>query len=120
MLLQSGVAVYKTTFYHRGSKAPFIIEEVEKAVKTLKNNKACGWDKIAAETIKKGGNAMNQMLLKISNLAWLEGKTPEDWSKGLITPGDKLDPADYRAITLLSIPGKFFCRMIHNRIQKNY
>ena len=63
---------------------PFTIEEVEKAVKTLKNNKACGWDKIAAETIKKGGNAMNQMLLKISNLAWLEGETPEDWSKGLM------------------------------------
>ena len=101
---------------------PFTIEEVEKAVKTLKNNKACGWDKIAAESIKKGGNAMNQMLLKISNLAWLEGKTPEDWSKGLITPvfkkGDKLDPANYRAITLLSIPGKVFCRMILNRIQE--
>ena len=55
---------------------PFTIEEVEKAVKTLKNNQACGWDKIAAESIKKGGNATNQMLLKISNLAWLEGKTP--------------------------------------------
>ena len=65
---------------------------------------------------------MNQMLLKISNLAWMEGKTPEDWSKGLITPvfkkGDKLDPANYRAITLLSIPGKVFCRMILNRIQE--
>ena len=100
---------------------PFTIEEVEKAVKALKNNKACGWDKIAAETIKNGGNAMNQMLLKISNLAWLKGKNPEDWSKGLITPvfkkGDKLDPANYRAITLLSIPGKVLCRMILNRIQ---
>ena len=30
---------------------------------------------------------------------------------------DKLDPSDYRAITLLSIPGKVFCRMILNRIQ---
>ena len=54
---------------------PFTIQEVEKAVETLKNNKACGWDKIAAESIKKGGNAINQMLLKIFNLAWLEGKT---------------------------------------------
>ena len=31
--------------------------------------------------------------------------------------GDKLDPSNYRAITLLSIPGKVFCRMILNRIQ---
>ena len=65
----------------------------------MKNDKACGWDKIAAETIKNDGNAMNQMLLKISNLAWLNGKPPEDWSKDLITPvikkGVKLDPANY-------------------------
>ena len=50
------------------------------------------------------------------------GENPEDWSKGLITPvfqkGDKLDPANYRAITLLSIPGKVFCRMFLNRIQE--
>ena len=48
---------------------------------------------------------MNQKLLKISNLAWLEGKTSADWSKGLMTPvfkkGDKLDPANYRAITAI-------------------
>ena len=54
-------------------------------------------------------------------VAWSEGNTPQDWSKGLITPvykkGDKLDPSNYRAITLLSIPGKVFCRMILNRIQ---
>ena len=64
---------------------------------------------------------MRQLLLKIINAAWLEGKTPEDWSKGLITPvfkkGDKLDPSNYRAITLLSIPGKVFCRMVLRRIQ---
>ena len=65
---------------------------------------------------------MRQTLLKIINTAWSEGKTPEDWSKGLITPvfkkGDKLDPSNYRAITLLSIPGKVFCRMVLNRIQE--
>ena len=87
----------------------------------MKNNKACGWDKIAAETLKTGGQPMRQLLLKIINAAWLEGKTPEDWSKGLITPvfkkGDKLDPSNYRAITLLSIPGKVFCRMVLRRIQ---
>ena len=87
----------------------------------MKNNKACGWDKIAAETLKAGGLPMRQLLLRVINLAWSQGKTPEDWSKGLITPvfkkGDKLDPANYRAITLLSIPGKVFCRMVLTRIQ---
>ena len=63
---------------------------------------------------------MRQLLLKITHAALSEGKIPEDWSKGLITPvfkkGDKLDPANYRAITLLSIPG--ICRMVLNRIQE--
>ena len=65
---------------------PFTLAEVEVAVKSLKNNKACGWDKIAAETLKAGGAPMRHLLLKIINVAWTEGKPPEDWSKGLITP----------------------------------
>ena len=101
---------------------PFTIGEVDSAIKSLKNNKACGWDKISAETIKAGGMPMRQMLLKIINTSWSQKKTPEDWSRGLITPvhkkGDKLDPANYRAIALLSIPGKVFCRMVLTRIQE--
>lgn len=100
---------------------PFSLDELVAAVKKLKNNKACGLDRISAETIKAGGAPMNQLLLHIINTAWTQGKVPEDWSAGLITPvfkkGDKLDPGNYRAITLLSIPGKVFCRMILNRIQ---
>ena len=41
---------------------PFTLAEVEVAVKSLKNNKACGWDKIAAETLKAGGAPMRQLL----------------------------------------------------------
>ena len=100
---------------------PFSMDELEMAVRKLKNNKACGLDKISAETIKAGGTVMNMLLFKIINAAWTQGKVPEDWSAGLITPvfkkGDKLDPGNYRAITLLSIPGKVLCRMILNRIE---
>ena len=35
---------------------PFSIVEVEKAIQSLKNNKACGMDKISAETLKLVGN----------------------------------------------------------------
>ena len=56
-----------------GSK-PFTLAEVKVAVKFLKNNKACGWDKIAAETLKAGEAPMRQLLLKITNVAWTEGK----------------------------------------------
>ena len=53
---------------------PFTLAEVEVAVKSLKNNKACSWDKIAAETLKAGGAPMRQLLLKIINVAWTDGK----------------------------------------------
>ncbi|PIK47844.1 hypothetical protein BSL78_15289 [Apostichopus japonicus] len=100
---------------------PFTLEEVEEAVKKLKNNKACGCDRISAEVLKEGGPLMNRMLLKVINKAWSDREVPEDWSRGLVTPvykkGDKLDPANYRAIALLSIPGKVFCRMLLTRIQ---
>ena len=62
---------------------PFSIVEVEKAIQSLKHNKACGtcMDKISAETLKAGGEPMRQMLLKIINVAWSEGNTPQDWSR---------------------------------------
>jgi len=49
---------------------------------------------------------------------------PSDWSKMLLAlirkKGDidigELDPANYRAIALLSIPGKVFNRVILNRM----
>ena len=83
--------------HQNSASTPFTIEEVEEAVQKMKNNKACGWDKISAEVLKTGGPSMNHMLLKVINKAWSEGEIPEDWSRGLITPvhkkGDKLNSA---------------------------
>eukprot|EP00057_Strongylocentrotus_purpuratus_P015986 XP_011670460.1 PREDICTED: uncharacterized protein LOC105441236 [Strongylocentrotus purpuratus] len=65
---------------------------------------------------------MAQILLKIINTAFSQGRTPVECSKGHIThvykKGDKLDPANYIAITLLSVPAKVFCRMVLSRIQE--
>ena len=48
-------------------------------------------------------------------------KNPRDWSRMLVTPihrkGDRKDPANYRAILLLSIPGKVFSKIILNRMK---
>ena len=64
---------------------------------------------------------MIQMLEKLFNAIWQKEQTPRDWSRMLVTPihkkRDRKDPANYRAISLLSIPGKDFSKIILNRMK---
>jgi len=57
-----------------------MLEELEKALKKLKNNKALGADGITAELIKQGGtepkNQMFQLLLRI----WADEELPYEWN----------------------------------------
>ena len=45
---------------------------------------------------------------------------PPQWREGLIVnlfkKGDKEDPGNYRGITLLSVAGKVFCKVLNNRL----
>ena len=49
--------------------------------------------------------------------AWNTGIIPTDWKRGLVVPlwkgkGDHQDCNNYRGVTLLSVPGKVFARII--------
>ena len=97
-------------------------EEIKKAIAKMENRKAPGIDVITAEVLKAGGDPMVAMLHKIFNTVYDTEKTPKDWAKMMVTPihkkGDKQTPANYRAISLLSIPGKVFSRVLLSRMQK--
>ena len=95
-------------------------EEVRKALGQLKNARASGICTITAELLKNGGEALVTWLTKIFNHVWSTEQIPEDWRKGIILPfwkrkGDALTCSNHRGITLLSIPGKTFARVVINR-----
>ena len=55
-------------------------------------------------------------------IAWRAESIPTEWRQGIVVPlhkdGDERDPMNYRGITLLSIVGKVFTRVLHNRLTK--
>ena len=80
--------------------------EVEKAVKSLKVNKAVGFDGISNEVLKQG--SIICILHKLFYFCFTHSLVPSDWLKGLIAPipkeagKDPCVPLNYRGITLLS------------------
>ncbi|KAI8518875.1 hypothetical protein Bbelb_021320 [Branchiostoma belcheri] len=70
--------------------------------------------------LKAGGDHMIQWLTQIINHVWILEKLPDDWRRGIILPfwkrkGDQLVCSNHRGITLLSIPGKLFTRILLSR-----
>ena len=101
--------------------SPISEDEVKKAVKRLKNGKACGEDKILNEMIKAFSETHMGVLTKIFNIVLQSGHMPHEWVIGIIKPiyknkGDINDPDNYRGITLLSCFGKLFTSILNDRL----
>ncbi len=100
----------------------FKAEEVAEAIGATKAGKAAGFDGVQVEVIKAGGDAMIASLTQLFNKAWASEELPDDWGRGLIVPIHKKGARDlcdnYRPITLLSVVGKMFGKVMNNRLQK--
>jgi exonuclease III len=97
-------------------------EEVQVAVRKLKNNKAAGVDRVNAEMMKTGGEVVYRRLHSLIVKIWKDGVVPEDWRKSelvvLYKKGDTKECKNYRGISLLSVAGKAFARIVLTRMQK--
>ena len=91
-----------------------------KAIKRLKNGKAAGPDGIPAEALKADVETTADMLLPLFKMIWEYEEIPRDWKEGHIIKlpkkGDLSNCDNYRGITLLSIPGKIFNRVLLERM----
>ena len=99
---------------------PISIEEIDKAIKKLKNKKAAGLDGIRNEMIKTSSRFIKYPLEKLLNLILQYGIFPRSWSNGIITAlhksGNKDDPSNYRGICISSCLGKVFCSILNTRL----
>ena len=97
------------------------IEEIKRAIKQLRNGKSAGPDNIPAEALKSDPETIAKMLQPLFRKICEEEEIPRDWKEGYLVnipkKGDLSNCANYRGITLLSVPGKVFNRVILNRMK---
>jgi len=96
--------------------------EVAKALSHLKNGKATGVCNLLAELLKNAGPDGIKWLTAIFQSVWSSGNIPDDWRRGIILPfykgkGSRHDCRNYRGISLLSVPGKTFARILFSRVK---
>ncbi len=96
-------------------------EEIRKAITLLKNWKAAGPDDIPAEALKADLNLSVEMLYPLFEKIWEKEEVPTDWKEGYLTKlpkkGDLSNCNNYRGVTLLSVPGKVFNRILLERMK---
>ena len=96
-------------------------EEVERTVKRLQNKKAAGEDRIVAELVKNGGEAMIDWLMELLQEVWKTRQVPQEWKNATLVPlhkkKDRRICDNYRGVSLLSVPGKVLTLILLERLQ---
>jgi len=100
----------------------FTVDEVLKAISTLKNGKSGSVDSLIPEMFKVCKNELAPVLCILFNYIFNNNLYPEIWMKGIIVPvpkkGDLNEVNNYRGVTLTSIFAKIFSIMIDIRLRK--
>ena len=98
-------------------------EEIKNAIARLKSEKSPGCDGVTAEMLKGGDELVVDWMHAICVCAWEEECVPDEWSKAVMTPlykgkGKRDEYKNHRGISLLSIPGKVYGRVVIEKVMK--
>ena len=94
-------------------------DEIEKATKRSKKNKAVGIDNVPNEMLSS--HFVMMYLYYLFNYCFHSYTVPSDWTKAILTPvpkagKDHLEPLNHRGISILSCVGKLYSSILNNRI----
>ena len=96
------------------------MEEISLAAYILRNGKCPGFDSISNEMLQCLLRVRPDILKKVFNAILSRPHTIEKWSISMINPlhkaGSKMDPDNYRGISLLSCFSKFFSAILNIRL----
>lgn len=106
---------------HFRSRSSLHPDEVWNAVRRLKSGKAAGVDEIRPELLKSLDGSGIEWLARVFQAAWDSGEVPLDWRTGVVVPvykkGDKMECSNYRGISLLSLPGKIYAKVLESKVR---
>jgi exonuclease III len=102
-------------------------DEIKAVLKSLRNNKATGEDGIPCEVYKivacedAPDSNLSRCILKLLNEVYKGNCFPREWINSLIVPiykkGDRLDPNNYRGISLINTLLKVLTKILATRLQ---
>lgn len=99
---------------------PITDREVRWAITRLKGGKAPGKDEIPSDLLKVACNQVVPFLTELFSFLYERQYFPSKWRLSVIVPlfkaGDKLDPSNYRGISLLSVVSKLFLSILTDRL----
>uniref|UniRef100_A0A8C6KR66 Reverse transcriptase domain-containing protein n=1 Tax=Nothobranchius furzeri TaxID=105023 RepID=A0A8C6KR66_NOTFU len=104
-----------------GMDCPILGAEVPEVVKQLHSGRAPGADEIRPGYLKAMVVVGLSWLTCLCNIAWSSGAVPVEWQTGVVVPifkkGDLRVCSNYRGITLLSLPGKVYSKVLERRVR---
>ena len=96
-------------------------EEIRRAIMKLKSGRAAGPDDIPAEALKAEVEITAELFHPLFQKIWEEEQVPAEWKEGYLIKlpkkGNLSSCSNYRGITLLSIPGKVFSRILLDKMK---
>ncbi|KAI4829076.1 hypothetical protein KUCAC02_023139 [Chaenocephalus aceratus] len=96
--------------------------EVLIKLSALQPNKATGHDNIPSKFLRDTATTISPVIAHIINLSIKQGKVPKDFKIARVTPlhkkGSKLDPGNYRPVSILTSTSKVMEKIVYEQVEK--